>query len=83
MQWQAHIEQNPAVMCGKPVIKGTRITVAHVLELLGNGWPATDVLESCPGLTQADIHAAQAYAAAYLDLDETVFFHGDSLEATR
>ncbi len=83
MQWQTHIEQNPAVMGGKPLIKGTRITVAHILELLGNGWPTADVLDACPGLTPADIRAAQAYAAAYIDLDETVFFHGDSLEAAR
>lgn len=75
MQWRDHIEQDPAVMGGKPVIKGTRITVAHILELLGNGWPISDVLASCPaGVTQDDIQAAQAYAAAYLELDDTVFF---------
>lgn len=75
MEWHSHIGQDPAVMCGKPVIKGTRITVAHILELLGNGWPVIDILESCPGLTTEDIQAAQAYAAAYLELDETVFLH--------
>ncbi len=74
MHWRDHIEQKPAVMCGKPVIKGTRITVAHILELLGSGWPVDDVLDSCPGLTLEDIQAAQSYAAAYLELDETVFF---------
>jgi uncharacterized protein (DUF433 family) len=81
MKWQSHISQNSAVMGGKPVIKGTRITVAHILELLGNGWPAADILDSCPGLTAEDIQAAQAYAAAYIEMEETVFFHGDSLEA--
>lgn len=75
MDWRLHIAQDPAVMCGKPVIKGTRITVAHILELLGNGWPASDILASCPGLVLEDIQAAQSYAAAYLELDETVFLH--------
>ena len=75
MEWHSHIGQDPAVMSGKPVIMGTRITVAHSLELLGNGWPVDDILESCPGLTPDDIQAAQAYAAAYLELDETVFLH--------
>ena len=73
MHWRDHIEQKPTVMRGKPVIKGTRITVAHILELLGSGWSTKDVLDSCPGLTLEDIRAAQACAAAYLD-DETVFF---------
>lgn len=81
MKWQVHIEQNPSILGGKPIIKGTRITVAHILELLGNGWPVADVLDSCPGLTPADIQAAQSYAAAYIDMDETIFFPGDSLEA--
>lgn len=76
MQWQTYIEQNPATMGEKPVIKGTRITVAHILELLGNGWATADVLDSSPGLTPADI---QAYAAAYIDLDETVFSTGTPL----
>lgn len=74
MHWRDHVEQNPAVMCGKPVIMGTRITVAHILELPGSGWPMEDVLDSCPGLSLEDIQAAQAYAAAYLELDETLFF---------
>ena len=74
MHWRDHIEQIPTVMCGKPVIKGTRVTVAHILELLGSGWSTEDVLDSCPGLTLKDIQAAQSYAAAYLELDETVFF---------
>jgi len=73
MNWQDHIEQKPGVMCGKPVIKGTRITVELLLERLGDGWPAEDVLASIPGLEPKHIQAAQAFAAAYLAGEESVF----------
>ena len=62
-------------MGGKPVIKGTRITVAHILELLGDGWSESEVLSSCPGLTEEHMRAAQACAAAYFELGVTVLFH--------
>lgn len=75
MQWRDHIDQNSIIVCGKPKIKGTRITVAHILERPGNGWPVGDVLDSCPGLMPENIRAAQTYAATYLEVDETVFFH--------
>lgn len=78
MKWQDYIEQDPAVMGGKPVIKGTRIAVALILERLGNGWPIGDVLASLPGLTEEHIRAALAYAAAYLDMEDTVFLHSSS-----
>jgi uncharacterized protein (DUF433 family) len=64
MNWRDYIEQRPDVMLGKPVIKGTRLTVELILERLGDGWPVSDLLESYPGLTMAHIQAAQSYAAA-------------------
>jgi uncharacterized protein (DUF433 family) len=53
-------------MMGKPVIVGTRITVEHILRLLGGGDSIADILRNHPQLAEADIHAAQAYAADYL-----------------
>jgi len=73
MDWQEHIEQNPLVMGGKPVIKGTRITVELILERLGDGWKEEDLLESYPHLNAHHIRAAQAFAAASLRTDEVVF----------
>ena len=73
MRWQDHIEQKPTVMVGKPVIKGTRITVELILERLGNGATDRDILESYPHLKAEHIRAAQAYAAAALSTDETLF----------
>ncbi len=51
------IEINPKKMGGKPVIKGTRIPVYFILELLANGWSFEDILESYPQLTKEDITA--------------------------
>ena len=73
MNWQKHIEQRPDVMMGKPVIKGTRLTVELILERLGNGWPLEELLAAYPDLRPEHIQAAQAYAAAYLAMEETVF----------
>ena len=73
MDWREHIEQDPGVMLGKPVIKGTRLTVEMILERLGQGAPVEDLLASYPQLRAEHVRAAQAFAAASLALDETVW----------
>jgi len=60
------IESNPAVMMGKPVIKGTRITVELILEKLAAGETAEQILKSHPRLTRKSIQAALVYAARLL-----------------
>lgn len=57
------IEINPAVMLGKPVIRGTRIPVELIIRKLGEGATEADLLDAYPRLTPADIRAALAYAA--------------------
>ena len=57
------ISIDPAVCGGKPCIKGTRIWVALVLDLLADGWSEADLLREYPGLTHEDILAAIAYGA--------------------
>ena len=66
MTWEDRIELKPQVLCGKPVIKGTRISVEHVIKLLGDGWSEADVLRSYPHLTVEDVKACLAYAADLL-----------------
>ena len=61
------ISQDPKVMVGKPVIRGTRITVEIILRKLGAGWPMEEILDAYPHITREDIHAAQAFAADYLE----------------
>ncbi len=57
------IEINPAVMLGKPVIRGTRIPVEIILRKLSEGATEVDLLDAYPRLEPADIKAALAYAA--------------------
>ena len=57
------IELDPAIMGGKPRIKGTRVTVGTVVGLLASGHSLDDVLEAYPYLEKDDLEAALAYAA--------------------
>lgn len=63
MEWKNHIEVNPDVLVGKPVIEGTRISVELLLDRLADGWSMDDILASYPHLTRDDILAALAFAA--------------------
>jgi uncharacterized protein (DUF433 family) len=73
MKWQDYIERNPRIMLGKPVFKGTRLTVELILEKLGDGVTEEELLHSYPRLRPEHIRAAQAYAAASLSSDEVIF----------
>jgi uncharacterized protein (DUF433 family) len=64
------IEINPQVMLGKPVIRGTRITVELILTKLSEGETETELLEDYSHLTQDDIRAAIAYGAASVAHEE-------------
>lgn len=61
MDWRTRIVSNKEVLLGKPVIKGTRISVELVLELLAEGWNEAQVLESYPNITADDLKAVFAY----------------------
>jgi uncharacterized protein (DUF433 family) len=74
LNWQDYIERRPDVILGKPVVKGTRITVEHLLERLGDGWTVNELVDALPDLSPEHIRAAQAYAAAHLASEELVFF---------
>jgi uncharacterized protein (DUF433 family) len=64
------ISQDPKVMVGKPVIRGTRITVEMILRMLGQGHAVEDILDGYPGLTREDVLAAQSFAADYLSTEK-------------
>ncbi len=70
------IEINPKKMGGKPVIRGTRIPVYLILELLANGWSFEEILESYPQLTKEDILAAIRYASMILKEEQYVEVSG-------
>ncbi len=73
MTWQDYIEQQPDVMMGKPVFKGTRLTVEHVLAELGRGMTETELLAAHPRLTADHIRAALLYAAALIGMEDTLY----------
>ena len=66
MTWHDYIETKPQVLTGKPVIKGTRIAVEWVVELLAQGWEVDEILHQYPALTQDDIQACLHYASETL-----------------
>jgi uncharacterized protein (DUF433 family) len=66
MGWHERIVVDPKVLVGKPVIKGTRIAVEFVIDLLGRGWTTEQILREYDHLTPEDIQACLAYASEVL-----------------
>lgn len=63
MTWKDRITIDPKVLVGKPVIKGTRIAVEFVIDLLARGWTTEQILNEYDHLTTEDIQACLAYAS--------------------
>ena len=63
MKWQDRIITDPQVLTGKPIIKGTRIAVEFVIDLLGRGWTQKQILAEYDHLTREDVQACLAYAS--------------------
>jgi uncharacterized protein (DUF433 family) len=63
MNWHDRITVNPKVLVGKPVVKGTRIPVEFVVDLLARGWTNEQILREYDHLTPDDIQACLAYAS--------------------
>ncbi len=66
MDWKDRIIVDPKVLAGKPVIRGTRIAVEFVVDLLGRGWTTEQILREYDHLTREDIQACLAYAGDVL-----------------
>jgi uncharacterized protein (DUF433 family) len=73
------IDVDPKVMFGKPVIKGTRITVELILRKLAEGMTYEQILSHHPHLTVEDIRAAAAFAADHLANEQIVVASGETL----
>ena len=67
------VETNAQVMLGKPVIRGTRVTVELLLRKLSEGASEDDLLKAYPRITREDLRAAVRFAAETLANDETIF----------
>jgi uncharacterized protein (DUF433 family) len=57
---------DPAILCGKPVVRGTRLAVEFVVDRVADGWPVDRIVEQYPGLTPEDVRACVRYAAQVL-----------------
>ena len=65
-EWKNRITANPDILGGKPIIKGTRIAVEFVMDLLANGWTTEKILKNYPQLKKADVVAVLKYATELL-----------------
>ena len=63
MSWEERISIDPKILVGKPVIRGTRLSVEFIVGLLASGWREAEVLENYPGITGEDITTCLGYAA--------------------
>jgi uncharacterized protein (DUF433 family) len=63
MDWRERIIIDPEIPVGKPVIKGTRLAVEFIIDLMAQGWAEADILRNYPGVTHQDIRACLAYAS--------------------
>lgn len=60
----SRIVLDPAVLAGKPVVRGTRISVDFVIGLMADGWSEADILQNYPGLTHEDVTACLATSSS-------------------
>ena len=73
VKWQDYIEERKGVMLGKPVFKGTRLTVEHILRELATGMSPDELFDNYPTLKPEHIRAALQYAADVVALDQVIF----------
>jgi uncharacterized protein (DUF433 family) len=69
MNWKMHIHSDPKVLLGKPIVKGTRLSVEFLLGLFSEGWTEQQVLDNYPSLNTQSIQAVFAFAAECLKED--------------
>jgi uncharacterized protein (DUF433 family) len=62
MTESSRIVLDPAILAGKPVVRGTRLSVDFIIGLMADGWSEADILRNYPGLTRQDLAACLAYA---------------------
>ena len=72
MDYKEKITANPKVMLGKPVIKGTRITVELILRKIAGGYSFDEIIEMYPHITKEDILACVGYAVSVIESEDTL-----------
>jgi uncharacterized protein (DUF433 family) len=72
MTWQERITIDPNVLVGKPVIRGTRLAVEFLVELMAEGWSHEQIVRNYPQLSVEDLQAALHYAAETLKQEQVI-----------
>ena len=72
VDYRKHIYSDPKIMLGKPIVKGTRITVELLLRKVADGYTFEEILKMYPHLKLDDILASIAYAAAIMESEEVI-----------
>lgn len=72
MNWRDQIDRDPEIIGGKPKVRGTRLGVGLILDRLGDGWTAEQLIDAYPALTVEKIQACQAFAAEMFATDDVV-----------
>ena len=76
MGWRERIVLDPQILAGKPVVRGTRLAVEFIIDLLAQGWTEDELLRSYPGLTREDIRACLSYASEVLHAEKVYPLRG-------
>ncbi|MEO0733509.1 MAG: DUF433 domain-containing protein [Bacteroidota bacterium] len=72
MNWREHIHADSAILTGKPIVKGTRLSVEFIVGRLANGWTEEEILENYAGLTKENLQAV--YAFTYELLQDSLLY---------
>jgi uncharacterized protein (DUF433 family) len=75
MDWRDHIVSDPAILAGKPVVRGTRLAVDFLLGLLAAGWTPEQIVTNYPQVTTEGLRAAFAFAAEVLGEEALYLVH--------
>lgn len=70
--WRKRIEEKAEILGGKPVVKGSRLSVEFLLGLMAAGWDQSEILDNYPGLTRDDLLACLQYAKELLETEQLI-----------
>ena len=83
MDWRDHITVDPQFQVGKPIVRGTRISVELVIDLVASGWTHQQILDSYPTLKSDDVRACLAYAREILHSEKVFRWNPHDLSGRR
>jgi uncharacterized protein (DUF433 family) len=63
LDWQERIAIDPDILVGKPIVRGTRLAVEFIIDLLAQGWTEAEILRNYPGLTHEDVQAFRPFCS--------------------